>query len=101
LLDDCTFWRVTDPPATAVYIVSAQGSSTRGWASEESGFNRNDTAGYTYELVFYPPATTAGITGAGITGDGLRERQKARLRGPRDDRDIIDIFTMIFGSLDR
>jgi len=39
--------RVTDPPATAVHIVSSLNGTTRDWASIESGFDPNDIASWT------------------------------------------------------
>lgn len=42
--------QVITPSATGVTIVSAQGGSTFDWTSETSAFNRNDAAGYTYEI---------------------------------------------------
>jgi len=39
--DDVSFKRVTDPPATAVHIVSALNGTTRNWSSVEAGFNPN------------------------------------------------------------
>jgi hypothetical protein len=38
---DLSLKRVTDPPATAVHIVSSLNGTTRAWASIESGFNPN------------------------------------------------------------
>ena len=49
-VDDVTIKRVTDCPATGALIVSEAGGATRAWAEEETGFDRNDAAGYTYTI---------------------------------------------------
>ncbi|MCJ7747952.1 MAG: hypothetical protein MUP27_09415 [Desulfobacterales bacterium] len=41
LFDEASFKHVTDPPSTAVHIVSSLNGTTRDWASIESGFNPN------------------------------------------------------------
>lgn len=46
--DDVSAKQVTAPSSTGVTIVSAANGSTYNWISEESGFNRNDSSGYTY-----------------------------------------------------
>lgn len=50
LFDTASLKKVLTPSSTGVTIVSASGGSTYNWKSEESGFNRNDTSGYTYEI---------------------------------------------------
>jgi hypothetical protein len=54
--------QVITPSATGVTITSTAGGSTYAWASEESGFNRNDTT-YSYAItsstVYYISYTTA------------------------------------------
>jgi phage gp37-like protein len=47
-----SFKRVTDPPSTAVHIVSSLNGTTRNWASIESGFDPNTIA--TWKI--YDPA---------------------------------------------
>ena len=42
--------QVTAPSATGVTITSTPGGTTYNWASIESGFNYNDSAGYTYNI---------------------------------------------------
>jgi len=49
--DDVSFKRVTDPPATAVHIVSALNGTTRNWASVESGFNPNTITSWRIDKV--------------------------------------------------
>jgi hypothetical protein len=44
--------QVLTPSITGVTIASTSNGSTYNWASEESGFNRNDSSGYTYNI--YP-----------------------------------------------
>jgi len=39
--DNYSIKRVTDPPSTAVHIVSSLNGTTRNWASIESGFDPN------------------------------------------------------------
>ena len=48
--DEVSFKQVLTPSTTGVTIVSAYGGSTYNWTSEESGFNRNDASGYTYDI---------------------------------------------------
>jgi len=45
-IDDASAKRVTDPPPTAVHIVSSLNGTIRNWASIESGFNPNDIASW-------------------------------------------------------
>jgi len=47
-----TLKRVTDPPSTAVHIVSSLNGTTRNWASIESGFNPNNIA--SFKIYKYP-----------------------------------------------
>jgi len=46
--DEASLKQVLTPSATGVTIVSVSGGSTYNWTSEASGFNRDDTSGYTY-----------------------------------------------------
>lgn len=39
--DDVSWKRITDPPATAIHIVSSLNGTTRNWASIEGGFDPN------------------------------------------------------------
>jgi hypothetical protein len=59
-LDDVSVKRVTEPPATAVHIVSAVNGMTRNWASIEAGFDpSNITSWKIYDLAhpgFYLPS---------------------------------------------
>ena len=50
LFDTAGVTQVQTPSATGVTIVSASGGSTYNWTSEASGFNRDDTSGYTYSI---------------------------------------------------
>ena len=50
-VDDVSIQQVTDPPATAVHIVSAQHGSTRAWENIESGFNPNTITTWTISLI--------------------------------------------------
>lgn len=45
-IDNYSVKRVTDPPNTAVHIVSSLNGTTRNWASIESGFNPNNIASW-------------------------------------------------------
>jgi len=47
-----SFKRVTDPPSTAVHIVSSLNGTTRNWASIESGFDPNNIA--SFKIYKYP-----------------------------------------------
>jgi hypothetical protein len=49
-VDTASVQQVLTPSMTGVTIVSAAGGSTYNWTSEDSGFNRNDSGGYTYSL---------------------------------------------------
>lgn len=46
--DSFSLGTVNTPSDTGVTITSIADGSTYNWASEESGFNRNDSSGYTY-----------------------------------------------------
>jgi hypothetical protein len=48
--DTASTKQVLTPSATGATIVSTPGGSTYNWASEDSGFNRNDSSGYTYGI---------------------------------------------------
>lgn len=50
LFDTASSKQVLTPSAMGVTIVSASGGSTYNWTSEGSGFNRNDSSGYTYSI---------------------------------------------------
>jgi predicted GH43/DUF377 family glycosyl hydrolase len=50
-LDNISVKRVTDPPSTAVHIVSSLNGTTRNWASIESGFDPNTIASWNIKLV--------------------------------------------------
>jgi prepilin-type N-terminal cleavage/methylation domain-containing protein len=49
-VDDMSIKQVLTPSATGVTIVSASGGSTYNWTSEDSGFNEDDSGGYTYSI---------------------------------------------------
>ena len=55
--------QVLTPSATGATITSTRGGATYNWASIESGFNYNDSAGYTYTIV---PRFVGGGLGMGI-----------------------------------
>lgn len=57
-IDDASLKQVTDPPATAVHIVSSLNGTTRNWASIESGFDPNTIASWSINSVI--PATCIG-----------------------------------------
>ncbi len=57
-VDDLTAFKVLTPSTTGVTIVSAQGGATYNWAVKTSGFNYNDSSGYTYTL------SATGFTGS-------------------------------------
>jgi len=46
IADDVSLRIVTDPPSTAVHIVSSLNGTTRGWANIESGFDPNGIASW-------------------------------------------------------
>jgi hypothetical protein len=50
LFDTASAKQVLTPSSTGVTITSAANGSTYNWASEDSGFNRNDSSGYTYSI---------------------------------------------------
>ncbi len=54
--DDFSFKQVLTPSVTGVTIVSTHRGTTYNWAEEEAGFNRNDSAGYTYAIYSVSPA---------------------------------------------
>lgn len=60
LYDEVSLKQVTAPSSTGVTIVSTPDGTTYSWASEESGFNRNDSSGYTYDIG-YVPADDMGV----------------------------------------
>jgi hypothetical protein len=51
LFDTASVLQVLTPSTTGVTIVSAYGGSIQSWASEQTGFNRNDPNGYTYIII--------------------------------------------------
>jgi hypothetical protein len=48
--DEVSFQEVTHVGADGVHIVSNAAGAVRNWASIESGFNYNDSSGYTYQI---------------------------------------------------
>ncbi len=50
LFDELSTKQVLTPSTTGATIVSAAGGSTYNWTSMDSGFNLNDSSGYTYIL---------------------------------------------------
>ena len=50
LYDTVSVKQVLTPSVTGVTITSTAQGSTYAWTSEDSGFNRNDTSGYTYAI---------------------------------------------------
>jgi prepilin-type N-terminal cleavage/methylation domain-containing protein len=50
LFDSASVQQVLTPSTTGVTIVSTAGGSIYNWMSEDSGFNRNDSGGYTYAI---------------------------------------------------
>lgn len=48
--DDVSCKQLTDCSTNGVHILSTIEGSTRNWADIESGFNYNDSSGYTYEI---------------------------------------------------
>jgi len=50
LFDTASLRQVLTPSATGVTITSTPGGTTQNWTSIESGFNYNDSGGYTYEI---------------------------------------------------
>ena len=73
--DDASLKQVLTPSVTGVTIASTSNGSTYNWAAEDSGFNRNDTSGYTYTIYPLKFSTEAsdysiGYVGAAETGPG-------------------------------
>jgi len=83
--DEASFSQVLTPSATGVTIVSTLDGSTYNWTYQQTGFNYNDAAGYTYYIddikvnrVAATVVRTAGtlnsdldgVDGASITADG-------------------------------
>jgi len=85
-LDNLVWRQVLTPSATGVTITSTSNGTTYDWASEDSGFNKNDTSNYTYAV--YPGSyavtisdnstysyqlvncgNTAGQAGVNVTGE--------------------------------
>lgn len=54
--------QVLTPAATGVTIVSTYGGTTYNWTSQESGFNYNDTSGYTYEIEAGSPSASPSLS---------------------------------------
>lgn len=50
LVDTASTTQVLTPSTNGVTITSTAGGSTFNWTSEEAGFNRNDSSGYTYSI---------------------------------------------------
>lgn len=50
LFDTVSLRQILTPSHTGATIVSTRGGATRAWESEETGFNRNDAAGYTLTI---------------------------------------------------
>ncbi len=50
LIEDGSLKKVTTVSATGSQIVSTYGGSTYNWTTKETGFNYNDTSGYTYKI---------------------------------------------------
>jgi hypothetical protein len=49
-VDTSSVKQVLTPSATGVTVTSTPGGTSYNWESEESGFNRNDSSGYTFEI---------------------------------------------------
>jgi len=62
-VDDVSVKQVLTPSATGATITSTRGGTTYNWASIESGFDYNDSSGYTYTIV---PRGAFGGLGMGI-----------------------------------
>jgi len=60
--------QVLTPSATGATIVSTSTGSTYNWASEDSGFNRNDSSNYTYTIYPLAFSTEASSYAAGTIG---------------------------------
>jgi hypothetical protein len=75
LVDDLYLQQILTPSATGVTIVSAQGGSAYNWQSIESGFNPNDSSGYTYTISESAPTVYVEPVFYGIL-DGWRIRGK-------------------------
>jgi len=50
VLQNSSCYQVIAPSATGATIVSSAGGSVYNWTSEQSGFSRNDAAGYNYKI---------------------------------------------------
>jgi hypothetical protein len=63
LFDTASVKQVLTPSTTGVWITSTAGGSTYNWTSEDSGFNRNDSSGFSYEI----DSATANVWRATVT----------------------------------
>jgi parallel beta-helix repeat protein len=80
LYDTASVTQVLTPSTTGVTIVSSSGGSSYNWTSEQSGFNRDDSGGYTYSVVaptnvYYIPEVSTSTLGNGtlqMFEDGTR-----------------------------
>ena len=66
LVDEVVFRQRLTPAATGITIVSTPGGATYNWASQDTGFNYNDSSGYTYTILGTVRATEANTTTLGI-----------------------------------
>lgn len=64
-IDDYSIKQVLTPSTTGATIVSTSGGTTYNWEAEDSGFNRNDPSGYTYQVYDAAP-TTGTVTQANM-----------------------------------
>ncbi len=72
--DNDSLKQVLTPSTTGVTIVSTQGGTTYNWTSKESGFNYNDPAGYTYEILGDPIILTfPNFSAVVFSGSGLND----------------------------
>jgi len=102
LFDTVSLLQVLTPSRTGATIVSARGGTTYSWASEEAGFNRNDSSGYTVTIA--AAANAAGLVGhnlwtAGVafsiesSDDNLSWTERLTPAIPSSDKTTLRTFT--------
>jgi hypothetical protein len=68
-IDNVVVRKVTAPSTNGVRIVSASNGASYNWTSEDSGFKRNGSAGYTYTI--YPASASVTISDTSTYSYGL------------------------------
>lgn len=71
VVDSVQLEQVLTPSTTGATIVSTRDGSTYSWATQQTGFNYNDTAGYTYS--FPQSGWVSSPQGGGLAFDGSND----------------------------